>query len=67
MNKNLRKQNYRKVVKLFYIFLTTPNEVHLNSSDNCIDDCNMKNVNYCNPELQLINTKPVIKGTSTDI
>ena len=30
------KQNHRKVAKLLYFFLTTPNEVQPNSSDNCI-------------------------------
>ena len=31
-----------------------------NSSDNCIHHCNVKILNLFDPELQLINTKPVI-------
>ena len=60
------EQNLRKVAKLLYIFLTTPDEVEnyiqSNSSDNCIHHYNVKIFNLFNPELQLINTKPVIKN-----
>ena len=41
-----KEQNLRKVAKLLYIFLATP--------DNCIH-------HYIDPELQLINTIPIIK------
>ena len=33
-----------------------------NSSNNCIHHYNVDNLNLSDPELQLINTKPVIKG-----
>ena len=33
-----------------------------NSSDNCTHHYNVENLNLFNPELQLINTKPVIKN-----
>ena len=40
------EQNLRKVTKLLYIFLTTPDEVEnyvqLNTSDSCIPQCNVK-------------------------
>ena len=40
------EQNLRKVTKLLYIFLTTPDEVenHVqsNTSDSCIPQCNVK-------------------------
>ena len=42
------EQNLRKVAKLFYIFLTTPNKVEkhvqLNSSDNCLHHYNVENL-----------------------
>ena len=54
------------VAKLLYIFLTTPDDVEKyvrsNSSDNCIHHYNVEILNYFDPELQLINTKPVIKN-----
>ena len=56
------EQNLRKVAKPLYIFLTTPDEVELNSSDNCICHYKVEILNLFNPELQLINTKPVIKN-----
>ena len=49
-----KEQNLRKVAKSLYIFLTTP--------DNCINHYNVKILNLFDPELQLINTKPVIKS-----
>ena len=62
--KSIRKeQNLRKVAKSLYIFLTTPDEVEkyvqLNSTDNCVHHYNVKILNLFDPELQLINTKPV--------
>ena len=36
------EQNLRKVAKLLYLFLTTPDEVQSNSSDNCIRHYNIK-------------------------
>ena len=36
--------------------------VQLNSSDNCIHHYNIENLNAFDPELQLINTKPMIKN-----
>ena len=51
-----KEQNLRKVAKLLYIFLTTPDEVEKyvqsNSSDNCMHQL----------EFQLITTKPMIKN-----
>ena len=57
-------QNLRKVVKSLHIFLTTPDEVQSNSSDNFIHHYNVKILNPFDLELQLINnnTKPVIKN-----
>ena len=60
------EQNLRKVAKSLYIFLTTPDEVEKyvqsNSSDNCIHHYNVEILNLFDPELQLINTKPMIKN-----
>ena len=56
------EKGLRKVAKLLYFFLTTPDEVKPNSSDNCIHHYNVKIVNLFDPELQLINAKPVIKN-----
>ena len=59
------KQNLRKVAKLLYIFLTTPDKVEIyvqsNSFDNCIHYYNVEVLNLFDPELQLINIKMVIK------
>ena len=55
-------QNLRKINKSLYIFLTTPVEVKSNSSDNCVHYYNDEILNLFDPELQLINTKPVIKS-----
>ena len=59
------EQNLRKVDKLLYIFLTTSDEVEKytqsNSSDNCIHCYNVDILNLFDPELQLTNTKPMIK------
>ena len=63
--KSIREeQNLRKVAKWFYIFLTTRDYVEKyvlsNSSDNCVHHYNVEILNLFDPELQLINTKPVI-------
>ena len=59
------EQNLRKVDKSLYIFVTTPNEVEKymqsNSSDNCIHCYNVNILNLFDSELQLTNTKPMIK------
>ena len=60
--KSIREeQNLRKVAKSLYIILTTPDRVQSSSSDNCIHHYNVEILNLLDPELQLINTKPVIK------
>ena len=60
------EKNLRKVPKWLYNFLTIPNEVekHVesNPSDNCIHHYNVEILNLSDSELQLINTKPVIKN-----
>ena len=57
--KSIREeQNLRKVAKSPYIF----SNFKLNSSDNCIHIYNVETSNIFRPELQLINTKPVIKN-----
>ena len=59
------KQNLRKVATSLYVFLTTLDEVEKyvqsNSCDNCIYGYNVKILNIFDPELQLINTKTMIK------
>ena len=58
-------KNLRIVAKLLHIFLTTPNEVenYLQStfSDNCRHCYNVEILNIFDLELQLINSKPMIK------
>ena len=60
------EQNLTKVSKYLYIFLTTPDEVEKyvqwNSSDNCTHRYNVEILNNFNAELQLINSKPMIKN-----
>ena len=56
------EQNLRKVPKFLYFFLTTPDEGQSNSSGNNIHHYNAKILNFFYTELQLINTKPVIKN-----
>ena len=60
------EKNLTKVDKLLYIFLTTPAEVEKyvqsNSFDNCICHYKVEILNLFDPELQLINIKPVIKN-----
>ena len=64
--KSIKEQNLRKVAKSLYIFLKTPDEVERyvksNSSDDCIHNYNVEIFNLFDPELQLINTKPMIKN-----
>ena len=55
------EENLKKVIKSLYFFLATPDEVQSNSSDNYIRHYNVKMLNPFDPELQLINTKTVIK------
>ena len=59
------EKNVRKVAKSLYIFLTTPDDVEKylqsNSSDNYVHHYNVDILNLFDPELQLINTEPVIK------
>ena len=64
--KSIREeQNFRKVAKLLYVFLTTPDEVEKyvqsNSFGNCIHRYNVEILNLFDTELQLINIKPAIK------
>ena len=65
------KQNLRKVAKLHYIFLKTPDElekyVQSNSFDNFVQHYNVELLNLFDPELQLTNTKPVIKKTLKEL
>ena len=56
------ERNLRKVAKSLYLFLATPDEVHSNFSDNYIRYYDVKILNLLNPELQLTNTKLVIKS-----
>ena len=63
------KQNLRKTAELLYIFLTIPNQVEKyaeimqsNSYCNCVHCYNIEILNLFDPELQLINTKPMVKN-----
>ena len=65
--KSIREQqSLRKVSKLLHIFLTSHDEVekcvHSDFSDNCIHRYNVEILNIFDSELQLINTKPMIKN-----
>ena len=65
--KSIREEeNLRKVAKSLYIFLTTPDEVEIyvqsTSCNNCINHYNVEVSNLFDPQLQLINTKPMIKN-----
>ena len=59
------EQNLREIAKLLYMFLTTSDDVEKyvqsDSSDNCIHHYNLEILKIFDPELQLINTKPMIK------
>ena len=65
------EQNLRKVTKSFYILLATPGEVEKyiesNSSNNCIHRYDVEILKLSDPELQLINTKPMIKNKSKQL
>ena len=56
------EQNLRKVAEALYIVPTTLDQVQSSSSDNCIHHYNVKVLNLFDPELQMINTKLVIKN-----
>ena len=63
------EQNLRQDGESHYIFLTTLDEVEKyakmmqsNSSDNCLHCYNIETLNLFDLELQLINTKPMIKS-----
>ena len=60
------EQNLRKAAKSLYIFLVTTDEVEQYVQSNAPDDfthrCNIEIFNLSDPELQLINTKPMIKN-----
>ena len=60
------EQNFVRVAKSLYILLTTTDEeekhVQSNSSDNYTHHYNVGILNLFNSELQLINTKPMIKN-----
>ena len=67
-NETIRKEkNLRKVAKSLYIFLTTPDKVTSNFSNNCAHHYNAEVLNLFNPKLQLINTKPVMKNTLKEL
>ena len=65
------EQNLRKVPKSFYIFITTPDDidknVQSNSSDNCIHGYDSQILNIFHPELQMINTTPMIKNKLNEL
>ena len=65
------EQNLRKVPKSFYIFITTPDDidknVQSNSSDNCIHGYDSEILNIFHPELQMINTTPMIKNKLNEL
>ena len=71
--KSIREeQNLRKVAKSLYIFLTKPDEVkkyvQSNSFDSCVHHHNVDEIlNLFDPELQLINTKPVTKNKLNEL
>ena len=54
------EQNLRKVPKALYISLTAYEKLQSNSTDNGTHDYSVKVLNLFDPELELINTKPVI-------
>ena len=65
--KSIREeQNLRKIAKSLYILPTALDEVKKyvqpNPSDNCIHSYNVEILNIFDPEMQLINTKPMIKN-----
>ena len=56
------EQNLRKFAKSFYNFLSTPDEVQSNSSDNCIHHYKVEILDLFDPQLQFISTKPVTEN-----
>ena len=63
-----KEENLRQVATSLYIFLKTLDKVEKytkmmksNSFDNCVHRYNVEILNHFDPDLQLINTKPVIK------
>ena len=60
------EEKIRKVAKSLFIFLTTPDEiekyVQSKSCYDCIHHYNDEILNLCDPELQLVNTEPMIKN-----
>ena len=61
-NETIKKEeNLRKVAKSLSVFLTIPDEVQSSSFDNCVHDYNVEILNLIDMEVQLINTKPVIR------
>ena len=67
--KTLWRTNIRKIRESLYIFLATPDEVEKYakmiqsySSSNCVHQYNTEILNLFDLELQLINTKPMIKS-----
>ena len=64
--KSREEQNFEKVAKSLYNFLTTPDEVEKyvrsNSFDNCIHLYNVEILSLFDPELQLTNSKPMIEN-----
>ena len=69
-----KEQNLRKFADLLYIFLTAPHEVEKyiemmqsSSSDDSLCHYNIKILNLFDMELQLINTKLIIKNKSKEL
>ena len=65
----MKNKILEKLLNSFYIFVTTLDEVEKyveimqsNSSDNCLHRYNVEILSIFDPELQLINTKPMIKN-----
>ena len=54
--------NPRKVAKSLYFFVTAPDKVQSNFSENCMHQYNVKILNLFDPELHLIKTKSEIKN-----
>ena len=54
-NETVRKE---EIAKSLYFFIPT----QLNSFDNCVHHYNVETLNLFDSELQLINTKPMIKN-----
>ena len=65
----MRNKILEKTAESLYIYLTTSDEVEKyfqmmqsSSSDNCICHFDIKILKFFSPELQLVNTKPIIKN-----